>query len=209
MGGQILKKIVRQKSMRTFTKLTLILFLSTKLFAQDNEIDRLIQSEFKMTFPSIYFKHKSTDYAKMPYSADSCFKYIASHFDESINSLVIWRDISETEGLTIKRIKKLKSALRKYLRTNKFEVYSMGHEQKVSRQTFKLTSDSSKIKYLLTLNSVFDISKSRKPTTQNQTGTSAHIMHPRLFCWDCFKSFYHLDRKSRNLRKVARQTKKK
>ena len=64
--------------MRTFTKFILIiLFTTTVLCAQDSEIDRLMQSELKMTFPSIYFKHNSTDYATMPYKIDSCFKHIA------------------------------------------------------------------------------------------------------------------------------------
>jgi REP element-mobilizing transposase RayT len=190
--------------MQTFAKLTLILLLvSTKLLGQDKEIDRLIQGEFKMTFPSIHFNHKTTDYAKMPYSADSCLKYIASHFDENINSLVIWRDTSETEVLTTKRIKKIKTALKKYLQTKEFEIYSMGNEQKVSRHTIKMTSDSSKIKYLLTLNSVFDISKSRRPLPPSQS----HIFRPKLFCWNCLKKGYHLDKKSRDLRKVARRAK--
>lgn len=140
----------------------------------------------------------------MPYSLDSCLKYIASRFDENINSLVIWRDTAETEDLTIKRIKKLKSALKKYLQTKEFEIYSMGNEQKVSRHTIKMTTDSSKINYLITLNSVFDISKTRRPLTTKQS----HLYRPKLFCWSCIKSCYHLDRKSRNLRKAARQAKK-
>ncbi len=181
----------------------IILLVSTKLFAQESEIDRLMQSELKMTFPSIHFKHQSADYATMPYSVDSCLKYIASNFDENVNSLVIWRDTLETEALTNKRIKKLKTALKKYLKTKEFEIYSMENEQKVSRHTIKMTTDDTKINYLLTLNSVFDISKTRRPFSKKLS----HLYRPKLFCWACFKSFYHLDRKSRNLRKTARLAK--
>lgn len=172
---------------------------------QELEIDRLMQSELKMTFPSIYFKHQSVDYAAMPYSVDSCLNYIARNFDENINSLVIWRDTLETEALTAKRIKKLKTALKKYLKTKEFEIYSMESEQKVSRHTIKMTTNNAKINYLLTLNSVFDISKTRRPFSKKLS----HLYRPKLFCWACFKSFYHLDKKSRNLRKTARLAKEK
>lgn len=199
------KKNRRTKSMKTFAKLTLILLLlSTKLLGLDSEIDRLIQSELKMTFPSIHFKHKSAEYATMPYSVDSCFKYIVSRFDENINSLVIWRDTAETENLTINRIKKLKSALKKYLQAKEFQIYSMGNEQKVSRQTIKMASDSTKIKYLLTLNSVFDISKTRLSFKTKES----HVLHPKIWCWNCWKNGFHLDKKSRTIRKMARDKKR-
>ena len=187
------------------TLIVLLICFSLQFHAQESEIDRLIQSELKMTFPSIHFKHQSADYAPMPYSVDSCFKYIASNFDENINSLVIWRDTLETEMLTAKRIKKLKTVLKKYLKTKEFEIYSMENEQKVSRHTIKMTIDSSKINYLLTLNSVFDISKTQRPFSKKLS----HLYRPKLFCWACFKSFYHLDKKSRNLRKAARLAKEK
>ncbi len=166
--------------MQTFAKLTLILLLlSTRLLGQDSEIDRLMKGELKMTFPSIHFKHKSTDYATMPYSADSCFKFIANHFKGNINDLEIWRDTLETEELTNKRIEILKVGLRKYLKHGKIEIHSMENEQKVSRHTMAMTSDSTKIKYLLTLNSVFDISKTQ---TQNTTAIKPHkVSH--LPCW--------------------------
>jgi hypothetical protein len=150
--------------MQTFTKLTItFLCVAYRLLGQETEIDRLIAGEFKMTFPSIYFKHNSTDYATMPYSVDSCFKYIALNFDKTVNSLVIWRDSVETETLTNKRIKKLKAGLHKYMRDNNAEIQSMENNQKISRQTISMTSDKTKINYLLTLNSVFDISKTRIP----------------------------------------------
>ncbi len=147
--------------MRTLIKLTILFFVSTITHAQETEIDRLIANELKMTFPSIYFKHNSVDFTTMPYSVDSCFKYIALNFDKSVNSLVIWRDSAETEALTNKRITRLKTGLRKYIRDNNIEIQSMGNNQKVSQQTISMTSDNTKIKYLLSLNSVFDISKTR------------------------------------------------
>ncbi len=192
--------------MRTLIKLTLLLFSSTILHGQDAEIDRLISNEFKMTFPSIYFKHNSTDYAKMPYTADSCFKYIALLYDKNINSLVIWRDSVETEELTSKRSKKLKAGLHKYTRDNNIQIQSMGNDQKISRQTINMTSDQTKINYLLSLNSVFDISKTRIPNTP--TTNTSHIYHPKIWCWSCWKSGFHMDKKSRDLRKVARRSKK-
>jgi REP element-mobilizing transposase RayT len=139
----------------------------------------------------------------MPYSVDSSFKYIALHFDDNINSLVIWRDTDEKEDLTTKRIKKIKKALKKYLQTKEFEIYSMSNEQKVSRHTMNMTSDSSKIKYLLTLNSVFDISKTRLPFKSKDS----HIIHPNIFCKSCWKNGFHLDKKSRTIRKMARRKK--
>jgi len=191
--------------MQTLTKLTIVLFfLSIRLHGQESEIDRLIQSELKMTFPSIHFKRNSTDYTSMPYSVDSCFKYIAIHFDESINSLVIWRDSTEAESLTIKRVKKLKSTLNKYLRNEEFEIYSMGDEQKVSRRTINMTADSSKIKYLLTLNSVFDISKTRLPFKTKES----HVLHPKIWCGNCWKNGFHLNKRGRDARKMARRNKK-
>lgn len=110
-----------------------------------------------MTFPSIYFKHNSTDYAIMPYKVDSCFKYIALHIKD-IHSLVIWRDSLEIEGLTNKRIKKLKMDINKYISSNKINIHSMGKEQKISRHTINRLVSNEQIQYLLSLNSVFDIS---------------------------------------------------
>lgn len=152
-----------------FAKLTIaLLFISTGLCGQVSEIDRLIQNEFKMTFPSIYFKHNSTDYAPMPYKIDSCLKYIALNYNKDINSLVIWQDVTETEALTYKRIKKLRAGLRKYIRNDAIEIISMEQEQKISRRTINMTSDKSKIDYLLSLNSVFDISKTRIPSKKKK-----------------------------------------
>ena len=52
-----------------------------------------MDQELKMTYPSIYFVLNSTEYAVMPYTVDSCFKYIAANI-KYLNSIVIWRDSS-------------------------------------------------------------------------------------------------------------------
>jgi len=191
--------------MQTFAKLTILLFIATGLQGQDSEIDRLIESELKMTFPSIYFKHQSTDYATMPYTVDSCFKYIALHFDDNNNSLVIWRDSNETKELTNKRIKKLKMSLNKRIRDKSIEIHSMGNQQKISWQTMKMTSDSAKIKYLWSLNSVFDISMTRFPKTPSTK--ASHVLHPKIWCWNCWRNGFHLDKNSRTIRKMTRRNK--
>jgi hypothetical protein len=143
--------------MQTFIKLAILFLISTGLQGQDSNIDRLIKGELKMTFPSIYFKHNSTDYALMPYTVDSCFKYIAAHIKD-INCRPIWRDSSETEQLTNERIKKLKLGLNKYLPTKKINIQSMRKAQKISQRTIVKGVDSTQVQYLLSLNSVFDVS---------------------------------------------------
>lgn len=109
-----------------------------------------------MTFPSIYFKNNSTDYAVMPYTVDSCFKYIAGHI-KYLNDLNVWRDSSEVEPLTHKRIKKIRADLSKYTSTN-LNIRSMGDAQKISQRTIYTGTNASQIQYLLSLNSVFDVS---------------------------------------------------
>lgn len=168
--------------------LQVLLIFTTFLSAQENEIDRLIANEFKMTFPSIYFKNKSTEYAHMPYSVDSCIKHIASNFNKSTNSLVMWRDSLETEALTLKRIQKIKSTLKKQLKTSKIEIFSMNTEQKITRYTIKKTKDTIKTKYLLTLNSVFEISKC---IINAKVKSTNHIMNPKINCWGCWKNAFH------------------
>lgn len=190
----------------TFLRSILVfLIFSTKLLCQNSEIDRLITGEFKMTFPSIYFKHNSPDYAAMPYTADSCFKYMALNFNNTINSLVIWRDSAETEVLTNKRIQKLKLGLKKYIKNTKTEIYSMGNEQKISRHTIKQTADKSKVSYLLSLNSVFEISKTR---VNKKIKYNNHIMSPSITCWGCWKSGFHLQSR-RKFKKIEKRNKNK
>lgn len=165
--------------------LALLFFIVSALRAQETEIDRLIRGELKMTFPSIYFKHNSTEYAAMPYTVDSCFKYLALHFKDNFNSLVIWRDSTETEGLTNERIEKLKQGLRKYIPSGKIEIHSMGDAQKISRRTINMTSDSSKVDYLLSLNSVFDISKTHFPPQKKKNKKR------RKLIWTGWKHGFH------------------
>ena len=144
--------------MQTLVKLTIILFcIATSLKGQNSEIDRLIDSELKMTFPSIYFKHNSTDYANMPYTVDSCLKYIATNI-KNLNSYPIWRDSTEKERLTYIRIQKLKSDLNKYAPSKQIHFQSMGTAQKISRRTIEKSVDNQQTQYLLSLNSVLDIS---------------------------------------------------
>ena len=173
--------------MRTFVILTIMFLLGVaSVQAQESEIDRLIRSELKMTFPGIYFKHNSTDYAAMPYTVDSCFKFIALQFDKNINDLVIWRDSLESETLTTKRIQKLKTELKKHIKTGKIEIHSMGREQKIARRTIQMTSDATKINYLLTLNSVFEISKTRITPEKKEQKKSR-----RRLIWTGWKTGFH------------------
>lgn len=141
-----------------------VCFLSGSwIFGQNGEVERLISNELKMTFPSIYFKNNSVEYIdNLPYTLDSCYKFIAGNCDRTNNSLVIWRDSAESEELTRRRIKKVKAALKQYGILGRIEVYSMGAEQKISRNTINLASGQTQRDYLISLNSVFEISKSMK-----------------------------------------------
>jgi hypothetical protein len=135
--------------------------ISISLYGQNANIKtRINNGELKMSFPSIYFKHNSTNYATMPYTVDSCFKYIATNLKD-INSRPIWRDSSEAEQLTNERIKKLKADLNKYLGSKKIKIQSMQKEQKIPQRTIYSGTDSTQIQYLLSLNSVFDISRTK------------------------------------------------
>lgn len=55
----------------------------------------------------------------------------------------------------------------------------MGEKQKISRHVINMASDSTKIKYLLSLNSVFDISKSR--ISNGKTSTKNHIFYVQKY----------------------------
>ena len=162
--------------MKTFAKLIISLFLSTGLQGQD-------EVEFIMTFPSIYFKHNSTEYATMPYLSDSCFKYIAAKIKD-LNSYPIWRDSSETEPLTNNRIKKLKADLNKFNPSGKINFRTMGNKQKVSQRIINKSTNNNQIQYLLSLNSVLDVSgvihANRNKKMRNHT-TQYFIWCP--FCW--------------------------
>ena len=133
-----------------------------------------------MTFPSIYFKHNSAEYAAMPYSVDSCFKYIAKNIND-LNSYPIWRDSLEKERLTVIRIQKLRSGINKYVSARQIHFQSMGRAQKISRLVIEKSRDDKHIQYLLSLNSVLDVSGAidqKKNTTVKEKKQKKGI--PRL-----------------------------
>lgn len=145
----------------------IFLFMWASVRGQTSEIKlRFEVGELNMTFPSIYFKHNSTEYAEMPYTVDSCFKHIAAKIKD-VTGKPIWKDSAETDHLTEERIKKIKSDLSKYT-SSKLAISSVKSEQKLSRRTINLGVDSAQIQYLLSLNSVFDIAKTRFPKKARQ-----------------------------------------
>src|SRR5687768_11512629 len=143
--------------MQRLSTFILFLILGISSPAQNAEVEKLMEGELKMTYPSIYFVHNSTEYAVMPYPVDSCFKYIAGHI-KYLNSIVIWKDSSETEFLTNARIKKLKYDLNKYVPSNNIRIESMENLQKLSQRTINKASDDKQRQYLLSFNSVLDVS---------------------------------------------------
>jgi hypothetical protein len=171
-------------NIRALTRLIIILFISEKLPAQEIKPNN---EELKMNFPSAYFKYNSTDYAPMPCTADSCFKYISLHIKD-INDIVIWRDSTEMEKLTDQRIKKIKSRLNKYKLSGVY-FESMKKEQKISRHTIEMNTYRTQAEYLLSLNSVFDISKGRSAGKKKYTN---HIAHPRITCWGMLEKWVPL-----------------
>ena len=181
----------------------LLLVVGIQIRAQNKEIkSKLNNGEFKMHFPGIYFKNNSTDYALMPYTVDSCFKYIAENM-KYINDLVVWRDSLEPEKLSKQRIKKIKAALHKYKEIRGIPIESMGKEQKISRHTIEMSSDKTQMDYLLSLNSVFEISATR---FNKQAKYTNHIMRPRIWCWGCWSTGFHTVAR-RHLKKIAKQRK--
>jgi hypothetical protein len=168
--------------MQILAKLTILsLFIAASLKGQKSEIG----AELKMTFPSIYFKHNSTEYTNMPYTVDSCFSYIAQHIQD-INDLVIWRDSLETEKLTNLRIKKLKVGLSKHKETRNVYIESMGKKQKISRLTIEMATDSTQIQYVLSLNSVFDIAKTHLTCKKKWWQRRTHY-EGRYLCFGCWR----------------------
>lgn len=167
---------------RTAKIFFLLLLITTSLIAQNPEVDKLMEGELKMTYPSIYFVHNSTDYAEMPYPVDSCFKYIASHI-KYLNSIVIWRDSSETEFLTETRIKKLKLDLNKYIPYGNVDIESMENEQKISQRTIRKASDEKQLQYLLSFNSVLDVSGAIR---HRKKWRRTHV-EGRIFCPECWQ----------------------
>ncbi len=58
-------------------------------------------------------------------------------------------------------------------------------------------ADDAQTQYLLSLNSVFDISKTRFPIIKREKN---HIERPRIYCWSCWKSGFHMSKSSREIR---------
>ncbi|MCE3278072.1 MAG: hypothetical protein K0S44_263 [Bacteroidetes bacterium] len=117
----------------------------------------------------------------MPYSVDSCFKYIAANIKD-LYSLDIYRDSSETEQLTQKRIKKLQADMRKYLPSGRLNIKSAGKAQKISQRTIYNGSDSTKIQNLLSLNNVFDVSGSLTKKKVKTKKLKKNKVHCCLLC---------------------------
>lgn len=165
---------MKKKACKILFLLLITVFTS---YSQKKEIDKLAEGELKMTFPSVYFKNNSTEYAEMPQKADSILRFLAAHKKE-IKSYVIWRDSTETEELTKKRIEKLKRSLAAY-KSGGINIQSMGNAQKISRYTINKAEDFGQNQYLLSLNSVFEVARTRLP---NKTTKKKHRSFS-LPCW--------------------------
>ena len=162
--------------------LFLLLLTTNSLHSQDPEVEKLLEGELKMTYPSIYFVHNSTDYAEMGYNVDSCFKYIAGHI-KYLNSIVIWRDSSETEQLTGARIKKLKLDINKYVPSRNVNIESMEDLQKISQRTINKATTDKQRQYLLSFNSVLDVSGAIR---HRKKWRRTHV-EGRIFCMECWQ----------------------
>lgn len=173
---------MQQKQLKIF----LFFFVVTTTVNSQNAINtKVVTGELKMNFPAVYFKANSTDYAFMPYTTDSCFKYMAAHLNY-ITSFVIWRDSFETNQLTSKRIKKIMTDLGKYIPPIKIKIHNMGKEQKIARSTIN-QADSVRVKFFISLNSVFDINETNIPVVNNTSTKKSHIDHPRVWCINCWR----------------------
>lgn len=175
------------------------IWLVNFLQAQNKDFDRLIKNEFKMTFPSVYFKNNSTEFAQMPYTADSCFKYVADNI-ENLKTMSIWRDSSESSQLNKLRIKQLKKGIRKHIKFGALRIKSVNERQKITSHTISLFTDSLQTKYLLSLNAVFDVSS----VVMLPKVKKSHTQKPRWWCRWCwgrgsFSKKYRAWRKRNNL----------
>lgn len=171
------------------------------MLAQEREVEFPAENELKMSFPSIYFKHNSTDYAQMPYPVDSCFIFIQKNVKD-IKSYVVWRDSGETEQLSNKRVQKIRGDLNKYTKAQ-IKVLSMGKEQKISRYTIN-KNDKAQRSYLLSLNSVFDVYTTR---TRKEMKMQTHIQRPRIWCWGCISSGFHYKARKK-IKKIKKEREK-
>ena len=118
----------------------------------------------------------------MPYTVDSCFKYITTHL-KYLNSIVIWRDSTETEFLTNQRIKKLQHDLDKYSPFGYVDIKSMDNEQKISQRTIKKASTDEQLQKLLSFNSVLDVSGAVR---HRKKWRRTHVQG-RIFCMECWQ----------------------
>jgi hypothetical protein len=173
-----------------------ILSTSLNLYSQPPEIS----DELKMTFPSIYFKNNSVEYAEMPYTTDSCFKYITGHKKE-VGYMVVWHDPGEPDVIAIERLDKVKNEIAKYHPEGKIHFVIMSEESKLSKETIEKARTPEEKKYLLALNSVIDYSPSR--INKNQGTYYNHIWYPRPWCLACWKHGFHTRQ-----RKLLREAKR-
>ena len=68
----------------------------------------------------------------------------------------------------------------------------------------KKNVDETQIQYLLSLNCVFDISKTR--ITKNMS--DSHYLRPKIWCWNCWINLFHLNKRGRIMRQMERNKKK-
>jgi hypothetical protein len=117
------------------------------------------QDAFIMTYPNIYFKLNSTEYAKMPYSVDSVFKCIVTGIkNKGTLSLSIWRDSVETEQLSKKRIIKFKHDLNKYIDSDKIIIQLCPYSWQSTAEVLKKGQNPAMYKeYILTLSSMIEV----------------------------------------------------
>ena len=121
------------------------LFYSKSLFSQDKA----------MVYPTLYFKHKSIEYAEMPYSADSALRYFKG---KTIDVIPIFRDSNETNKLSIKRAEKVKIDISKYTSTNNVKIQNVGAiAPKVYQFEIKKMKNKKTKKILQSLNSRVEI----------------------------------------------------
>lgn len=181
---------------RASSILFILFFYTQSLLAQNLELEKLLEGELKMTYPSIYFKHNSDEYYPTSYTVDSCFKYIAGHI-KHLNSIVIWRDSSETEFLTNARIKKLKHDLNKYTPSGNIDIESMGNEQKISQRTIKKATNDEQFQHLLSFNSVLDVSGAIR---HRKKWKRTHV-EGRIFCIECWQRGVFFQKKAKKKQK--------
>lgn len=178
---------------------SLILFLFSEFQVNAQTAD--IPGEQKMTFPSVYFRSNSVEYAEMPYTADSCYKYIAGHKKNEIGYLIVWHDPSEPDVIASQRLDKVKAEIAKYHPAGKIRIVFMNEGNKISKETLEKARTTDEKKYLLMLNTSIDYSPTR--TNKNQGTYYNHIWYPRPWCLACWRHGFHI--RERKLLREARR----